>query len=239
MFIWNEDMIRFLRDASERSDYHRLLAKHLAERLPENAHVCDAGCGLGYLSLRLAPYCRQVTAADVSAEALAVLRENCEKEDITNIETRCGEIESLVPETPYDAMIFCFFGTGNEALRVAKEQCRGPVIIIKKAWSEHRFSIGKQKMSHESYADTLALLEGYGIPYKGETLALEMGQPFRSIADACRFFEIYDKSGEAVTEEAVRARLRATGDAQFPWYLPQPKEMGMILLDSRNIPDLK
>lgn len=79
MFLWNEDMIRFLRDASEQSDYHRLLAGYLAERLPENAHVCDAGCGLGYLSLRLAPYCRQVTAADVSADALAVLRENCKK----------------------------------------------------------------------------------------------------------------------------------------------------------------
>lgn len=238
MFLWNEDMIRFLRDASEQSDYHRLLAGYLAERLPENAHVCDAGCGLGYLSLRLAPYCRQVTAADVSADALAVLRENCEKEGIANIETRCGEIEQLAPETPYDAMVFCFFGSGNEALRIAKAQCRGPVVIIKKAWNEHRFSIGKQKMNHESYADTLALLKEYGIPHQGETLALEMGQPFRSIADACRFFEIYNKSGEAVTEESVRARLEATGDNDFPWYLPQPKEMGIILLDSRNIPEL-
>ena len=174
----------------------------------------------------------------MSADALAVLRENCKKEGIANIETRCGEIEQLAPETPYDAMVFCFFGTGNEALRIAKAQCRGPVVIIKKAWNEHRFSIGKQKMGHESYADTLALLKGYGIPHQGETLALEMGQPFRSIADACRFFEIYNKSGEAVTEEAVCARLEATGDNNFPWYLPQPKEMGIILLDSRNIPEL-
>ena len=29
MFTWNEDMIRFLQDASEQSDYHRLLAKYL------------------------------------------------------------------------------------------------------------------------------------------------------------------------------------------------------------------
>lgn len=55
MFIWNEDMIRFLRDASEHSDYHHLLAEYLAKRLPENAHVCDAGCGLGYLSLAAGP----------------------------------------------------------------------------------------------------------------------------------------------------------------------------------------
>ena len=135
-------------------------------------------------------------------------------------------------------MVFCFFGTGNEALRIAKEQCCGPVIIIKKGWSEHRFSLGKQKMGHESYADTMALLDGYGIPHTGEALTLEMGQPFRSLTDACRFFEIYERSGAAVTEEAVRARLTATGDDEFPWYLPQPKVMGIIQFDSRDIPEL-
>lgn len=238
MFVWNEDMIRFLRDASEQSNYHRLLAKYLAGRLPQNAHVCDAGCGLGYLSLRLAPYCRQVTAVDVSPEALAVLEENRKRDGIENIDIRCGEIAAMPPEAPYDAMVFCFFGTGNEALRIAKKQCQGPVIIIKKGWSEHRFSLGKQKMGHESYADMLALLEGYGIPHSGETLTLEMGQPFRSLPDACRFFEIYEQSGAAVTEEAVKKRLTATGDSTFPWYLPQPKVMGIITLDSRDIPEL-
>lgn len=108
----------------------------------------------------------------------------------------------------------------------------------KKAWSEHRFSIGKQKLSHEGYEDTMALLENLHIPHRGETLEMEMGQPFRSVADACRFFEIYDKSGAAVTEEAVKVRLTSTGNETFPWYLPQPKIMGIITLDSSDIPEL-
>lgn len=41
-----------------------------------------------------------------------------------------------------------------------------------------------------------------------------------------------------MTEEAVRARLTATGDDEFPWYLPQPKVMGIIQFDSRDIPEL-
>ena len=41
-----------------------------------------------------------------------------------------------------------------------------------------------------------------------------------------------------MTEEAVRARLTATGDDEFPWYLPQPKVMGIIRLNSRDIPEL-
>ena len=28
------------------------------------------------------------------------------------------------------------------------------------------------------------------------------------------------------------------GDDEFPWYLPQPKVMGIIQLDSRDIPEL-
>ena len=238
MFLWNEDMIRFLRDASEQSDYHRLLAGYLAERLPENAHVCDAGCGLGYLSLRLAPYCRQVTAADVSADALAVLRENCKKEGIANIETRCGEIEQLAPETPYDAMVFCFFGTGNEALRIAKAQCRGPVVIIKKGVERASLLYREAENGSRKLCRYAGAAEGIWNPPPRRYAGAGDGQPFRSIADACRFFEIYNKSGKAVTEEAVCARLEATGDNDFPWYLPQPKKMGIILLDSRNIPEL-
>ena len=126
MFIWNEDMIRFLRDASEHCDYHHLLAEYLAKRLPENAHVCDAGCGLGYLSLQLAPYCRQVTAVDVSPEALAVLAANCDKEKIKNVDIRCGEIAELPPDEPYDAMVFCFFGTGNDCLLYTSDAADEP-----------------------------------------------------------------------------------------------------------------
>ena len=146
MFRWNEDMIRFLRDASEQSDYHRLLAETLVGRLPADAHVCDAGCGLGYLSLRLAPYCRRVTAVDVCEETLAVLRENCAKEGITNITPRCGEIDTLPPDAPYDAMVFCFFGIGREVLRLARAQCRGPVILIKKAWQDREAKAEPRKL---------------------------------------------------------------------------------------------
>lgn len=47
MFIWNEDMIRFLRDASEHSDHHHLLAEYLAKRLPENAMCVMRAVGWG------------------------------------------------------------------------------------------------------------------------------------------------------------------------------------------------
>ena len=57
--IWTEESIAFLRDAAAMSDYYRVIAGKIAPHLPENAHVCDAGCGIGELSIALAPYCRQ------------------------------------------------------------------------------------------------------------------------------------------------------------------------------------
>lgn len=53
MQLWVEDMIRFMRDASEYGTYNQELANLLAPELTRDMHICDAGCGLGYLSLAL------------------------------------------------------------------------------------------------------------------------------------------------------------------------------------------
>ena len=77
MFQWNEEKLRFMEDAAAWGDFHARLAATLAPYLPGDGHICDAGCGTGHLSLALSPYVRQVTAVDVSGEALALLAENC------------------------------------------------------------------------------------------------------------------------------------------------------------------
>ena len=77
MFQWNEEMVRFMRTASEYGDYHRRLVQRMRPALHSADHICDAGCGLGYLSLALAPYVRRVTAADRSEASLDDLRQNC------------------------------------------------------------------------------------------------------------------------------------------------------------------
>lgn len=40
-----------------------------------------------------------------------------------------------------------------------------------------------------------------------------------------------------LTREAVRARLTETGDAQFPYYLPQKKALGRFTIDTKDIPE--
>ena len=135
MFEWNADKVRFMEDAAAWADFHARLAPALAPSLPQESRI-----GTGHLSLALSPYVKQVTAVDVSGEALALLADNCRKRDITNIDIRCGDIARLPPETPYDAMVFCFFGHIEEILAISAAQCRGTVLAIMRNDAAHRFS---------------------------------------------------------------------------------------------------
>ena len=56
MFEWTQESIAYMDDACRRTDFHWKLAAELQPYLRETDSVCDAGCGLGYLSLSLAPY---------------------------------------------------------------------------------------------------------------------------------------------------------------------------------------
>ena len=54
---WTPDAVRFMRDASEYGAHYTLLSEYLMRWLPADGHVCDAGCGLGYLAQALAAHC--------------------------------------------------------------------------------------------------------------------------------------------------------------------------------------
>ena len=66
MFRWTDDMVRFMRDAAGFGSYQTELAGWICSQIPQARHVCDAGCGLGFLALQLAQRYPRVTAADIS-----------------------------------------------------------------------------------------------------------------------------------------------------------------------------
>lgn len=189
--------IRNLQPGTERTD---------GPHLDQKTHICDAGCGLGYLSLALSPYAGHITAVDRNPDAVTVLADNCRRLGIGNITPRCGDIADVVPEVPYDAMVFCFFGGIQEILSTAKRQCDGQIFIITRNYTTHRFSVGSHKTGSYGYATTKELLEQLAIPFEEQTMELEFGQPFRSLEDARRFFETYSKDADknAITDEFLR-----------------------------------
>ena len=235
MFQWNAEKVRFMEDAAAWGDFHARLAAELAPYLPRNGHVCDAGCGTGHLALALSPYVKRVTAVDVSEQALALLAENCQKRGITNIDIRCGDIAQLPPETPYDAMVFCFFGHMEEILTISAAQCRGTVLAVMRNDGCHRFSAARPAIRHGGYPRGREELTARGIPFHAAERELPMGQPFRTVADARRFFELYQSPDDTtpVTDDFLRQRLTATGREDFPLYLPQTRRFGLLRWETR------
>ena len=237
MFRWEPDMVRFMRDASSYGGYHAELSARIAAHLPKDAHVCDAGCGLGFLSAALAPLCGHVTALDLSENALAVAREILAP--LPNATVVCADMETYAPDRPFDAMVFCFFGRTEEILRFAKRACRGRVIVIKKNWTHHRFTLEKKTLLHSMLPEMERFLAERRIPFKSETLTAEFGQPLRSEADAVRFFRLYSRDAhpETITFADVAPRLERRDDPVFPLYLPEQKRLGIIAFDTGSIPD--
>lgn len=237
MQLWEKDMVRFMRDASEYSTYNQELVKQISPYLNKNMHVCDAGCGLGYLSLALAPHVASVTGVERHPDASAVLAENSRRLGLDNVIPRCGPIETTLPETPYDAMVFCFFGGIDEILTISRAQCRGRVIIITRNYTNHRFSVGEHKTGSYGRRTSHEALEKLGIPFEETTLSLEFGQPFRSFEDARRFYETYSKDADkaVITDEFLMDKLVA-GEGDFPYYMPHRRELAILTFESKDIP---
>ena len=113
MSMWRPDMVRFMRDAATHSDYNARLRDMMLPYLHPQDSICDAGCGLGYLSLALAPYVRQITAIDQSESAIAVLRENCTAQRIGKAAFPRVFLNSLNEKQigrQSPDLIFCVFG---------------------------------------------------------------------------------------------------------------------------------
>lgn len=230
MYQWTPEMVKFMRDASAYSDYHAHLAALMAPWLTKDTHICDAGCGLGDLCVALAPYAGHVTAVDLNAAALGVLEEKA----VPNVTARLGDIAKLPPETPYDAMVFCFFGGIEEILNLSKAQCRGDVFVISRNYTTHRFSLREHPTGNYGFRRAKEVLAERGIPFQAQELELELGQPFRSWEDARQFFSLYSLDDDEITDEFLAGKL-VKGDGEFPWYLPHLRKLGFLHFFTEDI----
>ena len=107
MFSWSADTVRFMADACRRTDFHEKLTALLLPYLKPTDHICDAGCGLGYLSLALSSHAAHITAAECDAAALSVLRQELDARGIANVTPLCTDVLAYTPPVPFDAMVMC------------------------------------------------------------------------------------------------------------------------------------
>ena len=221
---WSADAIAFMRDASEYGSFYQELRETLLPHLSKDDRVLDAGCGLGYLAQAIAGDCRAILAADRAEAAVSAMRE---RELPENMETACVDVFALTER--FDVLLCSYFGRGEEILRLRDRLSPKKTIVIQRNCAEHRFSIGEAENRHGWQGLDFCLTER-GIPFEQRSVSLEFGQPFRSLADAVRFFSLYNKSGIDVTEQAVAAKLLPIDhDARYAFYLPQTRDMNLYI----------
>lgn len=97
MFRWTDDMVRFMRDAAGFGSYQTELAGWICSQIPQARHVCDAGCGLGFLALQLAQRYPRVTAADISEQALDIAHAQAEEKRVSNLEIVQTDLLAYAP----------------------------------------------------------------------------------------------------------------------------------------------
>ena len=220
---WSADAVAFMRDASEYGSFYQKLREILQPYLSKNDTVLDAGCGLGYLAQEIAGDCGRIVAADRAEAAIEAMRQ---RDLPRNMEIRSADVFMLSER--FDVLLCSYFGRSGEILHLRETLAPKKTIVIQRNCAEHRFSIGAAEDRH-GWQGMDACLSERGIPYDKRSVSLEFGQPFRSLADAVRFFNLYNKSACAVTEEAVAAKLIQIKDEKYAFYLPQIREMNIYV----------
>ena len=226
MSEWTDSMIGFMADASEYGNYFKELSKTLSVYLDRSWSVCDAGCGIGQLTAALSPYVKQVTGIDRCEAAIRHLKNRLDAEKLDNAHAVCADFENLDSFIVFDAMIFNYFGKMEEILEIAREHCLKRIIVVKKNYTKHRFSIGSNPIDEKSVDYVKDYLNKVGAKYETELFSAEFGQPFHSLEDAVEFFSIYsrDKDRSLINSENVEKRLVETGNSDFQYYLPHRRE---------------
>lgn len=225
MHRWDPQMIRWMCEAMDYGSYNRDLAACIQPYLGKDDHVCEAGCGLGFLSLELAGHVRKISAFDRNADALAVLRERIQEHGLRNIETQCSTLEAFqTAETP-DAMLFCLFGMLDEMIASAERLRCGKVITVHRRQSD--------ELWRSKVRDFCGIgdLRGWQIVDRN-SMDIPLNQPFRDLNDARQFMDMYvpEEAERCLTDDAFESVLRMIDHPVYRFELPVTRRLEMLVL---------
>lgn len=231
---WNETTIRWFHEASAYTGYNRKLSNILMEQIPHRGTFCDMGCGAALIDFELAPHFEKVTCVDISPEAITSIDKVISEHNIPNMNTVC--VDGTLFSGSFDTVIALFHGGPNifdNYYPLAKEQ----LIIVTHLGKCGRFSPKKRQTKHNFGVDkTMNYLDERGVKYHYIEHAIEYGQPFRDFEDAMLFMDYYSASGMDTEEKKayLEEKLLMTGNKEYPYYMPNCKEMGIFIINKKE-----
>ena len=231
--VWSEKTIRWFADASAFTGFHKKLAAMLAERLPGKGTLADLGCGTGLIDFELAPRYERVVCVDVCEEALASLRAGADVRAMTNIETRLADAGSISER--FDDVIAVFYGDAELIVKKLLPLAKAGFAAVVHASPDGKLGPEDYRLKKtDTAAAAEALLTELGIDYERTDVSLEYGQPLRTVEDAREFTRAYSARPPAdAVDEYLEKNLVATGERDFPLYLPNEKNFSILTVLKR------
>lgn len=226
--VWSEKTIRWFADASAFTGFHKKLAALLGERLPGKGTLADVGCGTGLVDLELAPRYERVVCVDVSREALTSLRCGADARGLTNIETRLTDACGLSER--FDDVVAVFYGDAELFAEKLLPLAKAGFAAVVHASPDGKLGPEDYRLKKTDTASAAAeLFSRLGISYTRTDVSLEYGQPFRTVEDAREFTRAYSNCPpDAAVDEYLERNLVATGERDFPLYLPNEKHFSIL-----------
>lgn len=233
MFFWTRESIRLFKNAAEYNQYHEFLKGVLHPFIEKEDTVLDLGCGLGYLSLELAPICAKVTAMDVDSNALQVLSENIEEKTIRNIQVLYKDWKNIPPSEKWDIVVVCFFGQLRRDIEGFLKKCNKRVIAVVSNESASTFLPKAKNARHKEQAKDIQdfLSENYQVRHYEQT-EVQFGQPFLSYDEAVSFVKHYrPKNDDASIQEHLEKYLVPANTKPYTYVLPNEKSVGIFVIE--------
>ena len=231
-FAWHEVGIKWFINASNYTDFHKILAKKINSYLRMEDKLCDVGCGLGRIDLELAPYVNELTAVDINESVIKLIKRDAEVMKHDNLRAICCDATSL-SET-FDVLLLSFYGMSN-IINYLKLCRRRLIRIVKVSNSSNLYP---QKFWHSSRSTASTFQDDMltkGIQFHVERTTIEFGQPLCSWQDAEQYV-LYNapNATHKEIETFLNDKLIETGKEDFPFYLPNPKELAIIIIEVDN-----
>ena len=234
-------MVHFMEDAAEGTGYFKRVADKVLTYIDDAGYVCDAGCGLGHLSIEMAADCNWVDAIDKAPQAVEVLARMTALRGIRNVNPIVGDYECLAPARPYDAMVFCMSNSIEEAARIAVRACSNRVVVINRVKTPPRESSVTNRRGSRTFGKAaitsfdwkMNTLVKNGIECVGEYFIEEIGQPFRTLESAQQFFDVYRNRDypDSISKNELVKILEPSQDERWQFYLPIQRQLGLFSFD--------
>lgn len=231
-FVWNDESIGWFATASQFTGFHRQLARLIRPYLQKNFTLCDIGCGLGRLDIELAPYVQRITAVDTEPKVLRRLQAQARQQGIQNIDTLCKDATGL--QTPHDVYVMSFFGRDTQGMAQYFPHCRNMLVrVVNAANAGNLYPASRRTRQKSTIPLVQSQLQQTGLPYKLIQTTIEFGQPFKNLQDAAAFVQHQASAATPAETQAFLAHnLCATSLPGFAYYLPNPKQVGIFMVNT-------